>query len=359
MNRNPFDPQFGQVPQLFLDYDRRARNMVSRMKLAPNGQSWFITGVRGSGKTVLMNYFGNLIKQEPGYFVVRTDNDDDLFGTLYRNLIPVVNGWHLDSVSLGGFHFSHDKPTSEGDYAAVLTSFFETLKKTTSYHIVILLDEARKSPYMKRFANKFRNWNGDDLPVHVVMTGLLKEVSDLAMDDNLSFLLRSTKFIMKPLLPDSINDVYIKCFHDKTIARQMTLMTRGYAFAFQLLGYEMWEASQNNLPERALEIATKKYKARLFDQAYLENIKPFRQGTIDYLKAIEPCHGQTGKVAKSLGLSLQSANNIRVRLIKYGLLYPPKRGFVAFTLPYFADFIKAPDQYSLDQMVYVWDDQSF
>lgn len=357
VQKNPFDPQFGQVPKLFLDYDHRARNMVSRLKLAPNGQAWFITGVRGSGKTVLLNYVGQLLDKEPQYFVVRTSNDDNLFGDLYHNVLPIASHWHLDSISLPGLHFRHDVPATEADYAAALTDLLRMMKKATNYKLVILLDEAGKSPYMRRFADKFRNWNSDQLPVHVIMTGLLKEVSDLAMDNNLTFLLRATRFVMKPLTAQSIKDVYVEYFHDDKLARQMTLMTRGYAFAFQLLGYEMWNASQNDLPKTALEIATKYYKTQLFEKAYRENIKSFRQGTIDYLNQVEPCHGKTSEIAKALGLSLQASNNIRARLIKYGLLVAPQIGEVQFTLPYFAEFIQDPDGFGLDDMSYAWDDR--
>lgn len=357
MCQNPFDPQFGQVPKLFLDYDYQARSMVSRMKSSNVGQAWFITGLRGSGKTVLLNYFGTLIDKEPGYFVVRTNNDSHLFERLYRSLVPVVSSWHLDSVSLGGLHFSHDVPVNELDYEAALTRFFSSLKVSTNYRIVILLDEAGKSEYMRSFSNAFRDWNSGGLPVSVVMTGLLKEVTDLSEDENLTFLLRATRFLMKPLLAQSIKDVYVKYFHDDQLARKMTMMTMGYPFAFQLLGYEMWEASQNSIDHDVLDNVVHHYKNRLFTQAYLENVKSMRGRTFDYLVAVKNCDGRTGDIAKSLGVSPQSGNNLRARLIRYGLIRPNGFGKVAFTLPYFGDFVSDPTGYGLNDDVYAFDDR--
>lgn len=355
MCQNPFDPQFGQVPKLFLDYDYQARSMVSRMKSSNVGQAWFITGLRGSGKTVLLNYFGTLIDKEPGYFVVRTNNDSHLFERLYRSLVPVVSSWHLDSVSLGGLHFSHDVPVNELDYEAALTRFFSSLKVSTNYRIVILLDEAGKSEYMRAFSNAFRDWNSGGLPVSVVMTGLLKEVTDLSEDENLTFLLRATRFLMKPLLAQSIKDVYVKYFHDDQLARKMTMMTMGYPFAFQLLGYEMWEASQNSIDHDVFDNVVHHYKNRLFTQAYLENVKSMRGRTFDYLVAVKNCDGRTGDIAKSLGVSPQSGNNLRARLIRYGLIRPNGFGKVAFTLPYFGDFVSDPTGYGLNDDVYAFD----
>lgn len=52
---NPFNPTFGDVPKIFLDTDTRINDLISKIKTSDFARSFFITGVRGSGKTVFLN----------------------------------------------------------------------------------------------------------------------------------------------------------------------------------------------------------------------------------------------------------------------------------------------------------------
>lgn len=48
----PLNPTFGDVPKIFLDTDTRINDLISKIKTSDFARSFFITGVRGSGKTV-------------------------------------------------------------------------------------------------------------------------------------------------------------------------------------------------------------------------------------------------------------------------------------------------------------------
>ncbi|KOF04734.1 hypothetical protein HF82_11140, partial [Limosilactobacillus reuteri] len=54
MAKNPFNPTFGDVPKIYLDTDERAAKLVTTIKESDFARSFFITGVRGSGKTSFM-----------------------------------------------------------------------------------------------------------------------------------------------------------------------------------------------------------------------------------------------------------------------------------------------------------------
>lgn len=46
--KNPFNPTFGDVPNIFLDKQKQVDELIQTSDFA---RSFFITGVRGSGKT--------------------------------------------------------------------------------------------------------------------------------------------------------------------------------------------------------------------------------------------------------------------------------------------------------------------
>ena len=59
-SENPFDAEFGGIPELYLDFNNdtvKYAKRAHRYKKHPT-YSLFITGVHGSGKTVFMNKVG-------------------------------------------------------------------------------------------------------------------------------------------------------------------------------------------------------------------------------------------------------------------------------------------------------------
>ncbi|MBP2057443.1 chromosomal replication initiation ATPase DnaA [Lactobacillus colini] len=61
IQENPFDAEFGGIPELYLDFDNDAQRYARRAHRQKNYPTYslFITGVHGSGKTVFMNKIGH------------------------------------------------------------------------------------------------------------------------------------------------------------------------------------------------------------------------------------------------------------------------------------------------------------
>ena len=53
---NPFNPTFGDVPKILIDNDPKTTDIYKLVQQSPFARSFFITGVRGSGKTVLLSH---------------------------------------------------------------------------------------------------------------------------------------------------------------------------------------------------------------------------------------------------------------------------------------------------------------
>lgn len=78
------------------------------------------------------------------------------------------------------------------------------------------------------------------------MTGLPDLVLDLQNDAKLTFLLRSEKINMAPLSMTDITLSYQRVFdYSFAEAGKMAKMTMGYSYAFQLLGYLVFENLSN------------------------------------------------------------------------------------------------------------------
>lgn len=69
---NPFDAEFGGIPELYLNFNNDAKfyaQKAHRERKHPT-YSLFITGVRGSGKTVFMNKVGQELQKYDDTIVV-------------------------------------------------------------------------------------------------------------------------------------------------------------------------------------------------------------------------------------------------------------------------------------------------
>lgn len=74
------------------------------------------------------------------------------------------------------------------------------------------------------------------------MTGLYENIYNLQNDKVLTFLYRAPKLILEPLNYTAIRKQYMDIFSlDIDAAGELASLTKGYPFAFQVLGYLYWE----------------------------------------------------------------------------------------------------------------------
>lgn len=70
MRDNPFNPIFGNVPQIYVDNEHQDERLYQIISHSLVGQSYFITGVRGSGKTVFLRRMSQLFEQDNDAIVI-------------------------------------------------------------------------------------------------------------------------------------------------------------------------------------------------------------------------------------------------------------------------------------------------
>lgn len=97
------------------------------------------------------------------------------------------------------------------------------------------------------------------------MTGLYENIYNLQNDKVLTFLYRAPKLILEPLNYTAIRKQYMDIFSlDIDAAGELASLTKGYPFAFQVLGYLYWE----NRDKKTLEQILPEYDQYLDEYVY-------------------------------------------------------------------------------------------
>ncbi len=119
--------------------------------------------------------------------------------------------------------------------------------------LLISVDEVTNSEYIRIFASSFQIFLRNDYPIFLLMTGLYENIYNLQNDKVLTFLYRAPKLILEPLNYTAIRKQYMDIFSlDIDAAGELASLTKGYPFAFQVLGYLYWENRDKKTLEQIL-----------------------------------------------------------------------------------------------------------
>ncbi len=340
MDRNPYTLVFGKEPsQIISRLPQLAEILESFCQEIPSQQVYMITGVRGSGKTVFMTSLSHKLRQKKDWIVVELNPERDLLESLAsklsseNELAKIFQNARIN-LSFFGFGLEVSGTAPVTDIETVLTKMFESLKKNGK-RVLITIDEVASTPAMRVFASAFQIFIRQDLPVFLLMTGLYENIHTLQNEKSLTFLYRAPKLELEPLNIGAIARNYKKTFHiDELSALKMAKLTRGYSFAFQVLGYFTWE--NQGQTDAVLE----DYRQYLEDYVYEKMWAELSRKDRDVLYGIaKSSAGKISEIRDILKLETNEFNPYRKRLIKKGLINGNERGYVRFVLPLFELFV--------------------
>lgn len=118
---------------------------------------------------------------------------------------------------------------------------------------------------MKQFILSFQSLIRKEFPLVLLMTGLYENISALENERNMTFLIRSPKIFLSPLNLQAITRSYqSKLGLTQEEAIKCAKLTKGYAFAFQLLGYLMFEENKKEVDKDLQSL----YDSYLAEYAY-------------------------------------------------------------------------------------------
>ncbi|MDR3522354.1 MAG: AAA family ATPase [Acidocella sp.] len=383
--KNPFAPGAGTPPPELSgrwEIIEQARIAMERLKLGRPVKSIIAVGLRGVGKTVLLNEF-RLMAEARGFYCINLEAHEDK--RLPQLLVPALRRLLLDLDRLGALS-EHAKramrifksfmgglrvkygeaelaldidpeigTADSGDLETDLPDLFAAIGKAAmdrQKHVTILIDELQyltesEMSALIMSAHRLAQLKlpilvfGAGLPQVVGLMGRSKSYAERLFDFSavgaLSHL-DAVAAIAKPITAEgeTIEAEALKNIFD---------WTQGYPFFLQEWGYQAWNAAAKSpITVQDTQVATEEATARLdsgFFKVRFERLTPRER---DYVRAMASLPGvgpyRSGDVASALGVTPQSIAPIRNNLIAKGMIYAPAHGDTAFTVPLFEQYLR-------------------
>lgn len=337
---NPYTLTFGKEPPQYISRLLQTNEILETFTAEePSQQIFLISGIRGSGKTVLMTDISKKLKQEKNWIVADLNPETDLLQSLgaklysEQQLKEVFDSLDIN-LSLFGLGIEFKKNSGIIDIENAISRILEGLKKKKK-RLLITIDEVTNNANIRKFTSAFQIFVRQDAPIFLLMTGLYENISDLQDTENLTFLYRAPKCQLTPLNQNAMINNYQQILKlKKSEAAEMASMTKGYPFAFQVLGYLTY-ANNGNYKD-----VINTYQQYLEEYVYEKIWSELSGKDKKIAYAIANCPGgKISEIKASAGISANEFNPYRKRLIRKGILTGEQYGFVSFSLPYFEEFV--------------------
>ena len=216
-NSNPYTLVFGKEPAQNISRAAQMMDILESFTATPPVQQiYMITGVRGSGKTVFMTELSKELKQQDDWIIVDLNSSQDLLLDLAATLASenkLAQLFQRSEINLSffgiGLNVKGAAPITNIQIA--IEKMLESIKKSKK-KVLVCIDEAISTDYMKAFASAFQIFLRQDLPIYLLMTSLYENINDLQNEKNLTFLYRAPKVELKPLNLHTIATSYKKMF---------------------------------------------------------------------------------------------------------------------------------------------------
>ncbi len=336
--KNPFMVTFGREPIEYVRRDDQSEIIKSTFLGDPvTDQIFIITGVRGSGKTVLLYQMADFFEQEKDWITIRCTPTGDILNFIAQSLLQenILKKYNISlSVSVAGIAQVNLQPNASNDKLIIKQVLRELAGK--GKRILITIDEITNTPQMQDFASLFQALIGEKMPVYFLGTGLYENIMDFQNVHNLTFLYRAPKITLAPLDPAAIARTYQKTLHVSAgRSAHMARLTLGYSFAFQALGFLYWNAGEVKSLEELMPD---------FDMMLAESVYGKLWGDMSDMDR-QLCH----QIAESKSHTVKEIrgdtdsnrfNQRRIRLKKQGVINTDRRGKITFALPRFEEFIR-------------------
>lgn len=329
---NPFELTFGLKPSNYISRLKQSDEIISNFKSKTGNKSFLITGVRGTGKTVMLSHISKQFENEKNWIVIELIPNYDMLeqfaSALYDSSImnKIFNNKTF-GFSFSGISFSiiGEKPIT--NVISLIEVLLDRIKKCDK-SVLIAVDEVSNNDYVKTFTQAFQLLIRKEYPIHLLMTGLYQNIYELQNDKDLTFLYRAPKISLEPLNLAAITNSYQELLNiTKEEALLLAKETKGYAYAYQVLGYLMWEEEEKKISKKLLSQFDQYLSEFVYDKIW-EGLSEKEINIIIKISRNE-----------TLDMKPNEISVYRDRLIKYGVLESRQRGKLSFALPRFKEYI--------------------
>jgi len=336
---NPYTLVFGQPPLEIIERKAQAERIISEFcQEHPSNYLNLVTGIRGCGKTVFITRIANRLREKSEWIIVNLNPQRELLTALAAKLNSdqVLNRIFREAeINLQAFGFGLGVKGAPPitDIEEALTRMLRSIRKHGK-RVLVTIDKVTNSRDIRVFASAYQIFLREELPVFLLMTGLYNHIDRLRNAEGMTFLERAPRTVLTPLNFSAMVDKYVNTLKIKEdTAVRLAKATKGYSFAFQVIGYYAWEN-----PDR-LDQAMEDAREYLFEFAYQKIWSELSAKDRELVLAI--FRSETGEVAAIRNLLNWTSNQFnpyRDRLLKSGIISSPQNGYVELALPWFGKY---------------------
>lgn len=381
--KNPFSPGAGSPPPELVGRDpvlEQARILLGRVKQKKSEKSMLLTGLRGVGKTVLLNEIKRMADGD-GYRTITIEaHEGKALGTLIapylrsllydldriagtgnkvkRGLAVLRSFIGALKVTVGdvsiGLDIDPEKGSADsGDLEIDLPNLFVAIGEAAEDRnsaVAIFIDEIQYFSKKELGAlimamHKIQQRQlpvvllGAGLPILPGMAGESKSYAErlfsfpiigaLSQED-------TAKALQEPAQEAGVafeNAALDEVFH----------LTKGYPYFLQEWGYVAWNlATTSPITLQVVRDAKKAVIPRLdenFFRVRFDRLTPSEKNFLRAIAELGPGAHRTGDIAEILKVKVTSLGPVRAKLINKGMIYSPAHGDMDFTVPLFDDFM--------------------
>ena len=169
------------------------------------------------------------------------------------------------------------------------------------------------------------------------MTGIYDNFLKIKNEPDLTFLWRTPRIIMGPLDIQSIAHSYQDVF-DLSFERaaELALTTKGFAYAFQVLGSVLFEEKATSLSPKVLSAFDSMMTAYVYDKVFY-SLSPLEKKVLKAFGSNKPV--EVGRIINESGINKNSWSQIRGRLLEKGVVFAPSFGELELALPRFNEYL--------------------
>lgn len=340
---NPFTLVFGKKPVQYVSRIVQTNRIIEDYEAVPAvNQIYMVTGVRGFGKTVMMTNIADMLSKRDDWIVVELNATRDLLQSLASRLyaVPRLHDCFLKAkldFSAFGLGVSIENAAPVTDVEDMVAKMLDQLQKLGK-RLLVTIDEVVYSEQMKVFASAFQIFMRQEYPIFILMAGLYENIYELQNNKSLTFLYRAPKIILEPLNLTAVRQHYKNIFAlEEEKAERMAALTRGYPFAFQVLGYLYWEHRDTMTLDEILP----EYDQYLEEYVYSKIWSEMSEKDKEILQVLAVSGEiKVKNLREKLGLASEQFSVYRERLKRKGVIDMRQYGMVSMALPRFEEFIK-------------------
>jgi hypothetical protein len=381
---NPYSPGAGsQPPELAGRDDAIVRSAIAldRIRLGRNSRSLVFYGLRGVGKTVLLNRIRNdaeargfatihveapenrslpsVLAPNLRSILLRLSRKELAKDLIYRSLSAVAGFTKALKLKYSDIEFGFDHPAEagladSGDLELDLKDVLETAAmaaKQCDTAIVLFIDELQyiKEEQLAALITALHSASQKQLPITMVAAGLPQLLGQMGRAK--SYAERLFEFVKVDRLNESEAQIALckPAFqegveYEPPAIKEILQQTEGYPYFLQEWGKHAWNIAEGS-PIR-LEDATNSTAQALaeldasFFRVRFDRLTPSEKQYMRAMAEIGPGPHRSGDIAVKLNKKVSAVAPVRNSLIAKGMAYSPAHGDTAFTVPLFDGFLR-------------------